>query len=78
MKRFLQRTRVRLLLMAGLGSTAALSTGGAIWSMHEPAEAANMRQQMKTVCVGRFLIDVPANAQVTLSRASVQGFDIVN
>jgi hypothetical protein len=78
MKRFLQRTRVRVLLMARLGSTAALSTGGAIWSMHEPAEAANMRQQMKTVCIGRFLIDVPANAQVTLNRASVQGFDIVN
>ena len=78
MKRFLQRTRVRVLLVAGLGITAALSTVGVVLSMHEPAEAADIRQHMKTVCVGRFLIDVPANAQVTLSRALVQGFDIVN
>jgi len=37
-----------------------------------------MSKQMKTVCVGRFLIDVPANAQVTVSSASVDGFDIAS
>ncbi|MDQ2820523.1 MAG: T6SS immunity protein Tli4 family protein [Pseudomonadota bacterium] len=32
---------------------------------------------MKTVCVGRFLIDVPVNAQVTIGSAAIAGLDIV-
>lgn len=37
-----------------------------------------MSKQMKTVCIGRFLLDVPVDAQVTFSSASVDGFDITN
>jgi hypothetical protein len=31
---------------------------------------------MKTVCIGRFLIDVPAQAETTVSRERIAGFDI--
>ncbi|TFW32791.1 T6SS immunity protein Tli4 family protein [Massilia horti] len=37
---------------------------------------AKMTAKMKTVCVGRILIDVPETAEVTLTQASVDGFDI--
>lgn len=35
-----------------------------------------MTEKMKTVCVGRFLVDVPANAAVGLSREMIDGFTI--
>lgn len=35
-----------------------------------------MTEKMKTLCVGRFLVDVPAQAQVSLSREMLDGFDI--
>ena len=35
-----------------------------------------MTENMKTVCVGRFLVDVPATADVSLSRERVAGFEI--
>lgn len=35
-----------------------------------------MTEKMKTVCVGRYLVDVPAQAEVTLSRERVAGFEI--
>ncbi|MGB9107354.1 MAG: T6SS immunity protein Tli4 family protein [Telluria sp.] len=35
-----------------------------------------MTEKMKTVCVGRYLVDVPAQADVALSRERVAGFDI--
>jgi hypothetical protein len=35
-----------------------------------------MTEKMKTVCVGRYLVDVPLQAEVTLSRETVAGFEI--
>jgi len=35
-----------------------------------------MTEKMKTVCVGRFLIDVPVEAEVSLSREMMDGFAI--
>lgn len=35
-----------------------------------------MTEKMKTVCVGRFLVDVPAHAEVSLSREMIDGFEI--
>lgn len=35
-----------------------------------------MTEDMKTVCIGRFLIDVPAEAEITISRERIAGFDI--
>ena len=35
-----------------------------------------MTEKVKTVCVGRFLVDVPANAEVSLSHQMMDGFAI--
>jgi hypothetical protein len=35
-----------------------------------------MTENMKTVCVGRFLVDIPSQAAVSLSREMIDGFDI--
>jgi len=78
MKQRLRRTSVRVVLIVVSTFGAVLWSVDAVWSMQEPKEVTKVSEQMKTVCVGRFLIDVPADAQVSLSRASVQGFDIVN
>lgn len=37
---------------------------------------ARMTEKMKTVCVGRFLVDLPADAQYEFHRPRVDGFDI--
>lgn len=37
-----------------------------------------MTENMKTVCVGRFLVDVPAEAEVSLSREMIDGFEIAS
>jgi len=39
-------------------------------------EVAHMTASMKTVCIGRFLIDLPATAQVALSKERIDGLDI--
>ncbi len=39
-------------------------------------EVARMTEKMKTVCVGRFLIDMPEEAQVELTQARIDGFNI--
>lgn len=48
------------------------------WRMHEPDEAARITKQMKTICVGRFLIDVPSEAVVSFGSAAVDHFRITN
>jgi hypothetical protein len=35
-----------------------------------------MTEKMKTVCIGRFLIDIPAQAEITVSRERMAGFEI--
>lgn len=40
------------------------------------SEVAAMTAKKKTVCVGRYLVDVPAQAEVTLSGGMLDGFDI--
>ncbi|MDN4054303.1 T6SS immunity protein Tli4 family protein [Massilia sp. YIM B02763] len=40
------------------------------------SEVEKMSAMMRTVCVGRFLIDVPARAEVTLSRQMISGFEV--
>jgi hypothetical protein len=48
----------------------------AIEGMRDREKVAKMTEKTKTVCVGRFLIDVPAAADISLKRAFVDGFDI--
>ena len=35
-----------------------------------------MTGKMKTVCVGRFLVDVPTNAEISLLHQMMDGFEI--
>lgn len=78
MRRHRWRTRACVVLMLTLIPVSALWAVDLFWKMHEPAGATSKTEQMKTVCVGRFLIDVPVDAQVTLSQALVDGFNIFN
>jgi len=45
-------------------------------SQRDQHEVARMTDKMKTVCVGRFLIDVPEEAEIELRQARIGGFDI--
>lgn len=78
MRRHLRRTSVRVVLVVVSAFGAVLWTVDTVWSMQEPKEVARMSKHMKTVCVGRFLIDVPSDAVVTLSSAQVDHFRITN
>lgn len=65
-------------LCAGLAATWAV---GKVWDEREEDrrnehEVARMTDKMKTVCVGRFLIDMPEEAQLELSEARIDGFKI--
>jgi hypothetical protein len=44
--------------------------------MRDRSEVAKMTEKTKTVCVGRFLIDVPVEAEITLSGENIGGFAI--
>lgn len=45
-------------------------------SRRDQHEVARMTDKMKTVCVGRFLIDVPEAAEIELGQAHIDGFHI--
>jgi hypothetical protein len=78
MKRHLRRTSVRVVLVVVSAFGVMLWTVDAVWSSQQPKEVTRMRKETKTFCVGRFLIDVPANAQVSIGKAAIDGFDIIN
>jgi hypothetical protein len=44
--------------------------------MRDRSEVAKMTEKMKTVCVGRFLIDVPVQSEITVSRERMAGFEV--
>ena len=50
--------------------------GGASRAAQDKHEVARMTTNMKTMCIGRFLIDLPAEAEVTIDRGFVSGFDL--
>jgi hypothetical protein len=43
---------------------------------HDSEEVARLTKKMKSVCVGRFLINLPQDAQVELTRARIDGFEL--
>lgn len=81
MKSWLRSRLARMLagvLCAGLVATWAV---GKVLDRREEDrrvqhEVAQMTDKMKTVCVGRFLIDMPEEAQVELRQGRIDGFDI--
>lgn len=63
---------VLLAALACAGSWAA----GQVRSMRDRSEVAKMTEKMKTVCVGRYLVDVPELAEVTLTGGMLDGFNV--
>lgn len=76
----MKRTRKfgwRKLCVLLLGFACAASWSAAqVRSMRGKAEVAKMTEKKKTVCVGRYLIDVPADAIVGLGHQRLGGFSI--
>jgi len=68
--------RIRLaLVLAGI-AVACLAGTWAIGAVQDKHEVARVTGKMKTVCVGRFLVDLPEEAKLELTRPRVDGFDI--
>jgi len=64
-----------------IGSLAATWAVGRVMSEHKQARedsqsSASLTDKMKTVCVGRFLLDMPSDAQIDLGSATIDGIDI--
>lgn len=80
----MERSTVRklLALLAGAGVAATVAwTAAALKATRETAPqdvfvVTELTGKMKNVCAGRFLIDMPELAQIELTRANVNGFDI--
>jgi hypothetical protein len=73
MKRYLHSKLFRALAVLVIAALAGTWAVGAVKDMYKVAK---MTEKMKTVCVGRLLIDLPEDAQVELSRPWIDGFDI--
>lgn len=71
-KRGWREVIVLLAALACAGSWAASQ----VRSMRDKSEVAKMTENMKSVCVGRYLVDVPAQAEVSLSHEMIDGFDV--
>ena len=64
-----------MVLLVTLVGIAAWAAGRAL-STRDGATVAKTFEKKKTICVGRFLIDVPVNAELSLSHEMMDGFDI--
>src|SRR5205823_32865 len=45
-------------------------------STRDESEVSKMMEKKKTVCVGRYLVDVPVGAEISFSGGMLAGFDI--
>lgn len=70
------RRFAKWLVTLGVLELAAMLYVSAVQSREDLKKVDNMTDRMKTVCVGRFLIDVPANAQVNLRLGMIEGFEV--
>jgi hypothetical protein len=69
-------TTKRAVWLVGLAVVVAVYGYHATQRWKDRAEVAKMTTKMKTVCVGRFLIDLPADAYYELGSAFVDGFRV--
>jgi hypothetical protein len=70
------RVWLRTLLFVTVFACAASWATSQVRSMRDRSEVANMRERTKTVCVGRYLVDVPVLAEVSMSHEGIGGFAI--
>lgn len=75
MKRYPKKKWSKVLVAFGIAVSCAWAVSGVL-SLKDQIEVAKMTKQMKTHCVGRFLIDLPENATVAMRGAFINGFDI--
>lgn len=68
--------RNRLATALAVLAFASLAGTWSVEAARDRQEVARMTQKMKTVCIGRLLIDLPEEAEVHLSRPRIDGFDI--
>jgi hypothetical protein len=64
----------RVIALLAVLACAASWAAGPMRHMRDRSEVAAMTENMKTVCVGRYLVDVPAQANVSLSHEIIAGF----
>lgn len=67
---------MKVLLAVATAMALTVQAISAARSVQDQNEVAMMTKSVKTVCVGRFLVDLPKDAQVSLGRAAVDGFEI--
>lgn len=70
------RLRNRLAMALAVILVVILAGTWSAEAARDKQEVARMTQRMKTVCVGRLLIDFPEETELHLSRARINGFDI--
>lgn len=68
----------RLARVCAVVVIAALGGKWAVSAVQDKREVTRMTQKMKTVCVGRLLIDMPEGARVELGRVAIDGLDIAS
>jgi len=49
-----------------------------VQTVQDKQKVAKMTDKMKTICVGRFLIDLPVDATVNIERGFVSGYDVAS
>jgi len=64
-----------VVLLAAL-ACAGIWAAGQVRSKRDRTEVAKMTEKMRTICVGRYLVDVPEHAQVSLFGEMIAGFTI--
>lgn len=63
------------ILLAGM-VIAGLAGAWAAGAAQDKHEVTRMTEKMQTACVGRFLVDMPEEARIELTRARVDGFNL--
>ena len=67
-------TKIFLVMILAMGICGWVI--GEVHDIHDKAKVTGMTETMKTICVGRFLIDVPAEAKVSFQGAFLSGWSI--
>jgi hypothetical protein len=70
-----RRSFILVIVFAVLGCAGSWAASQ-VRSMRDRSEVAKMTEKMKTVCVGRYLIDVPTQAELSLTHERIDGFEI--
>jgi hypothetical protein len=79
-------TRAAWTRLAKLITAIVFAVAAGIWTLgqlrerevahRDQQEVARMTREMKTVCIGRFLIDMPEETRLELAQPRIDGFDI--